>query len=108
MTLASASVEGTTMTEPGEVVKRAVGDEVLLNPAERLEGMTLKNGWRVVERAGGARRPTGGCFSVGYIVESPSGQRAFLKAFDFFSQISRWEDPARELQPLLEAFNHER
>ncbi len=96
------------MTEPGELDRGAVRGEVLLNPAERLEGITLKNGWRVVERAGGARRPTGGCFSVGYTVESPSGQRAFLKAFDFFSQISQWEDPARELQPLLEAYNHER
>lgn len=79
-----------------------------VNPAEQLKGLVLVNGWRVKKKHTPSTGATGGTFSVGYVVEGPSGERGFLKAFDFFSRISDWADPARELPPLLDAYNFER
>src|SRR3989442_7348914 len=79
-----------------------------INPHELLEGMTLKNGWRVLKRLDRPESGTGGCFSCGYIVERSDGQRGYLKALDFFSRLPVSDDPARALEPLLKAFNFER
>lgn len=50
---------------------------------------------------------TGANFSCGYHVTRSDGTRGFLKALDF-SRALREKDPARALQPLLEAYNFER
>lgn len=74
---------------------------------DQLEGVTLPNGWTVVSKLQKAQHETGGNFSAGYIVESPTGDRHFLKAIDY-SQALKSSDPARVLQALTEAFNLER
>ena len=82
-------------------------NDVNLNPAEELTGLTLDGGWQVIEKCRKSGTQTGGCFSVGYIVER-DGQKAYLKALDFYSTLRIARDPARSLQPLIEAFNFER
>ncbi len=79
----------------------------MLRPRERLGGMTLDGGWRVVESLPNHDDDTGGNFSAGYIVTAPDGRRHFLKAIDFSSAMLD-PDPARALQRLTEAFNLER
>jgi len=78
-----------------------------IKPADALLGLTVGGQWRVVEKQVGPPRATGGNFSVGYIVENASGQRAFLKALDY-SRALQSPDPARALQALTEAYNFER
>lgn len=72
-----------------------------------LLGLTVGDGWKVVEQQTPKPSATGGNFSVGYIVENARGQRAFLKALDY-SRALRSPDPARALQALTEAYNFER
>lgn len=62
-------------------------------PARGLVGLTLPNGWHVVERIPGREDPgfehvTGGHFSVGYIVEK-DGHKAFAKAFNIADALLR-------------------
>jgi eukaryotic-like serine/threonine-protein kinase len=76
-------------------------------PAEMLLGHTLSTGWKVVERREKKPEGTGGNFSEGYIVESPEGKRAFLKALDF-SRAMMMPDWPRWLQAMLQAYNFER
>ena len=58
-------------------------DESGLRPAERLLGLELNDGWKVIARvAFDPEKQTGGHFSVGYEVEK-DGVRAYLKALDF-------------------------
>ena len=70
-------------------------------------GLTLKGDWHVVKKCSKTLSGTGGCFSVGYIVQK-SDKRAYLKALDFYSQLMIADDPARVMQPLLESYNFER
>lgn len=77
-----------------------------MNAAERLEGMTLEGGWKVVRKIPHVPS-SGGAFSVAYIVKDKDGKEHFLKALDF-SEAFNAEDPARELQKLTESYNHER
>ena len=51
---------------------------------------------------------TGGYFSCGYTVKKPDGSTGYLKALDFFSRLPESDDPARDLEPLIAAFNFER
>jgi len=74
---------------------------------DELVGLTLVDGWKVLEKLPRSQTDTGGNFSAGYIVESPSGAKHFLKAIDFSAALSS-ADPARMLQVLTEAFNLER
>ncbi|MCG6205834.1 protein kinase [Rhodopseudomonas sp. HC1] len=77
-----------------------------MSAAEHLAGMTLDGGWTVVSKI--AHVPSsGGMFSVPYIVEDKSGKEHFLKALDF-SEAFNALDPARELQNMTSAYNHER
>lgn len=82
------------------------------NPAERMSGMTLSEGWIV-----GALLPTGrrgggsgGFFSVSYSVEK-DGKNAFLKAFDIFKPIKDAEQRGvpwtQELMYQLQAYQAE-
>lgn len=76
-------------------------------PREQLKGLSLEGGWRVVDQLPRGQTDTGSNFSTGYIVESPTGQKYFLKAIDFSAALHD-ADPARRLQELTEAFNLER
>jgi eukaryotic-like serine/threonine-protein kinase len=78
------------------------------SPHKLLSGMSLQNGWRVLEKTARPDEGTGGFFSCGYLVERVDGQRGYLKALDFFSRLPVSDDPARALEPLLKAFNFER
>lgn len=77
-------------------------------PHELLEGLQLGGGWTVIKKVSADACSTGGHFSCGYIVQHDDGRRGYLKALDFFSGLSESEDPARQLQPLIDAFNFER
>lgn len=57
-----------------------------------------------VERRGNA---TGGCFSVGYIVQASDGTRGFLKALDFTKIIGQ-QDPIGAMKEMADAFVFER
>jgi serine/threonine protein kinase len=79
----------------------------MLTPAQQLLGKTLTNGWKVVEKVPRSPVATGGCFSEGYIVESPNGVRAYLKALDYYEALGH-PDPATVLQGMTAAYNFER
>lgn len=72
-----------------------------------LVGMKLPDGTEVLRVMDRGPNPTGGNFSVGYVVRLPGGRQGFLKAIDF-SRAMGASDPARALQALTEAFNFER
>ena len=76
-------------------------------PAQRLEGVSLPNGWTVKQRLELGEVTTGGHFSEAYIVESVHGERAFLKAFDYSAALAA-PDPASTLKALTESFVFER
>ncbi len=46
-------------------------------PAERLLGLDLPSGWKVIQRVTAGAGATGGHFSQGYIIQSQEGKRAF-------------------------------
>src|SRR2546423_1538510 len=79
----------------------------VLNPAEKLDGRVLPNGWTVVGKITKKPGATGGHFSIGYKVVHNDGRVAFLKALDYSSAFAS-ADPLRELQTLTETFNFER
>ena len=79
----------------------------MVTPAQQLLGLTLINGWKVVEKVARSVVTTGGCFSEGYIVESSNGHRAYLKALDYFEALGH-PDPASVLQGMTAAYNFER
>jgi serine/threonine protein kinase len=77
-----------------------------MSAAEQLEGMKLDGGWTVVKKV--AHIPSsGGMFSIPYIVSDSDGKEHFLKALDFSDAFNK-PDPARALQHLTSAYNHER
>jgi len=73
-----------------------------MQPAGLLEGLTLDDGWRVVQRIDRTSGATGGSFSVPYLVErdreGTSPETAFLKALDF----SAWHEMRI---PFVDAMN---
>jgi len=77
-----------------------------MTAADNLLGMTLGGGWTVVRKV--AQHPSsGGMFSVPYIVTDSVGKEHFLKALDFADAFNT-SDPARALQDMTSAYNHER
>ena len=81
-------------------------DEENAIPSECLLDLTLKNGWKVIEKISKSQTGTGGYFSTGYKVKKDK-QIAFLKAFDFHKALQS-DDPLKALQNQLECFNFER
>jgi serine/threonine protein kinase len=75
--------------------------------AQKLVGLTLDDGWEVIELLPISEYATGGNFSVGYQVRSPAGKLGFLKALDY-SKALRAPDPAIAFQKMTETFNFER
>lgn len=90
------------MLESEEVVMTAA-----LRPADRLVGLTLPNGWQVIEKIARPPDSTGGHFSVGYVVTHPEKPNGFLKAIDYSLAMSQ-ADPAAALVALGRAFLFER
>ena len=77
------------------------------NASNKLAGLTLDGGWKVLRPVDLSGKTTGGHFSQGYIVENTDGRQGFLKALDY-SRALRSKDPARALQAMTAAFNFER
>ena len=75
-------------------------------PAQRLQGVTLDNGWTVDARISRNPSATGANFSVPYVV-SRNGCTAFLKAMDYTAAL-RQDDPAVALQSMTDAYVFER
>ena len=81
----------------------------LNHPAKRLLGLTLEGGWKVVAQRELRENDTGGCFSTGYIVESPDGKQAFLKAMDYSEAFYvSPPDIASRLEQLTNSIKFER
>jgi serine/threonine protein kinase len=78
----------------------------MLPSADRLAGLTLDGGWKVLDRLPKRPGATGGFFSKCYVVQNAEGDLAFLKALDI-SLALRDKNPTLALQALLEAFNFE-
>ena len=76
-------------------------------PAQMLCGRELKNSWYVEELIDRPVDATGGNFSTSYIVRSPDGKKAFLKAMDFRSALEA-PDPSKALGLMTAAYNFER
>jgi hypothetical protein len=77
-----------------------------MSAAEHLQGLVLDGDWTVLRKV--AYKPSsGGIFSVPYIVADKSGKEHFLKALDFSDAFNK-PDPARALQEMTSAYNHER
>jgi hypothetical protein len=81
--------------------------EHMRTPAEKLLGLDLDGGWKVVEAVERSPESTGGNFSRGYLVERADGTRGYLKALDLLRAMGE-DDPAAVLQAMTEAFNFER
>ena len=77
-------------------------------PHEALTGIDIQGGWMVRDQIRKTDNATGGHFSCGYVIEHADGRRGYLKALDFFSMLPESVDPARDLEPLIRAFNFER
>jgi len=64
-------------------------DPMVENPSALLEGLVLKNGWRVLKKINLSGETTGGrFFSLAYHAENERGHRAFLKALDLNSALT--------------------
>lgn len=75
--------------------------------ASALLGLTVGDGWLVVAEVPTSDHASGGQHSRGYIVESPDGRRAYLKALDFSSALQS-DDVAGELAKATHAYVFER
>jgi serine/threonine protein kinase len=85
-------------------------DLVAENPSAMLKGLTLKNGWAVVEKINLSGETTGGqFFSLAYHVENEQGQRAFLKALDLNSALTQktGEPVTKRLERVTAVHNFE-
>jgi serine/threonine protein kinase len=68
-------------------------DPMVENPSALLEGLVLKNGWRVLKKINLSGETTGGrFFSLAYHAENERGHRAFLKALDLNSALTEKTD----------------
>ena len=76
-------------------------------PAQELSGMTLHNGWKVLQRIPRSALTSGGHFSTSYLVKSSGGNLAFLKAMDYQQALTS-PDPSTALQAITAAYNFER
>lgn len=78
-----------------------------LRPAEKLQGLTLPGDWFVETHVDPPEGSSGSHASECYIVKSPTGERAFLKALDFAKAFD-FSDPVLILQAQTSAFMFER
>ncbi|MCH8955894.1 hypothetical protein IIA28_11340, partial [candidate division KSB1 bacterium] len=87
----------------GDITNLSTGRDINYATASFGQGVAVTP-IEVVERVKKRKGATGGHFSQSYLIESPEGDRAFLKAVDWSCAINV-NDPARALQTVLEAFN---
>ena len=80
---------------------------IAINPAKNLLGRVLVGGWKIIEVVPRNPYSSGGNFSSGYIAESKSGSRAYVKAMDLGASLGE-TDPARMINILTESFIFER
>ena len=78
-----------------------------MSAASNLLGLTLDNGWVVTEKIARSPDASGGTFSESYKVRA-GNRTAFLKAFDFSRAFEPGVDTAKEIEKLVNAYNHER
>jgi len=78
-----------------------------MTPAEQLVGLTLTNGWKVLDYASRKPNATGGYFSHGYIVENADGRKGFLKAMDY-SKAFQFPDTHVMLAAMTNAYIFEK
>lgn len=79
-----------------------------LSAVHNLEGITLKSGWKVLEKVSRTPISTGGSFSVCYIVEK-DGQKGFLKALNLKAFLrDEQKNIAESLAEMLNTFNYEK
>lgn len=83
------------------------GAVITPRPAQRLVGLELSGRWKVLQQIKHTANHTGGTFSSGYLVESATGQRAYLKALDYQEAFNA-PDTASALNALTSAYLHER
>lgn len=79
---------------------------VTFSVATRLEGVVLEGGWVVKARRALPPDRTPANFSVGYEVESASGEKAFLKAIDYYEALSS-ENASVKVGEVSQSFNAE-
>ena len=77
-------------------------------PAERLMGLELVDGWKVIEEVAKPPGFTGGNFSCGYIVRGEDGRKAYVKALDLTPPFGQQGDWTLILRGLLDGYEHER
>lgn len=98
------------MSSASESGSAANSESELSNPSEQLEGLELKDGWKVGRRIDLRSETTGGrFFSVAYRVQRSDGQAAFLKALDLKSVFTEeTEEPlTKRLERLTAVHNFE-
>lgn len=78
-----------------------------LNCADTLEGKLLNDKWQVVQKLEKEPGETGGNFSIGYIVKDMQGNKAFLKAVDFYKVLSTSNNVMEDLNALTNAYDFE-
>lgn len=80
--------------------------DIELPPAERLAGMTLKDGWKIESLIPRSAQQTGSAFSRGYIAVDTNGNKAFVKALDLTSALQE-DDFIGALEKAIQAFKFE-
>lgn len=78
-----------------------------MRPAEQMAGVTLDDGWTILEKAKRKPNATGGHFSVGYVAEHRDGRRGFLKALDYTKAFES-EDTHQVLAAMTQAYLFEK
>ena len=78
-----------------------------MTAAEKLLGLTLNDGWVVVERVDRPPYASGGTFSHSYLAEK-NGTIAFVKAFDFSDAFETGVDTLELLNEKIASYEHER
>jgi eukaryotic-like serine/threonine-protein kinase len=75
--------------------------------ATSLVGMTLPNGWTVTALVPRPQTPSGGNYSVSYLVETAGGAKGFLKALDY-SRAFKSPNRVLLLNKMTQAYLHEK
>lgn len=77
------------------------------NPAEKLEGLSLKNGWNVISHIDRDLDDTGGHFSFGYVVKNDNGIDGYLKAMNF-AKATQSSNQTKAIEAMFSAYNFEK
>ncbi|MDX8458187.1 serine/threonine-protein kinase [Mesorhizobium humile] len=78
-----------------------------MTASAQLEGLDLRDGWRVIRNLPRNPNGSGGTFSNSYLAEK-NGRVAFVKAFDFSDAFEPGVDTLKRLAVLVSSYEHER